>query len=233
MWLRRLRFVRAVRVVAVGWHGCWASRFRQRRRQPAPAAQAQDVRDELDKLRKEFEAIRDAYGARLAALESKLTAIGAPGVPAAPAQTVGSHPRHPPRRRPASRSRPAPPARAVRPARCRSTGTRRPPVEDFFSNPDMAVIANFVGAAGKNDVNPPTGAALERVEVSFQAIVDPYARADFFLGVPARGARGGRRFHDFTRLPGGLLTKVGRERAVRQGQHHAQPHAAMGGSRRC
>ena len=56
---------------------------------PAPPAQAQQaaVREELDKLRKEFEAVRDAYGARLAALEEKLTAMGAPTAPAcAPAQ---------------------------------------------------------------------------------------------------------------------------------------------------
>ncbi len=37
-----------------------------------PQADTQQVREELDRLRKEFEAIRDSYGARLAALEAKL-----------------------------------------------------------------------------------------------------------------------------------------------------------------
>jgi hypothetical protein len=49
-------------------------------------------------------------------------------------------------------------------------------------NPDIAVIGDFLGAIGKND-SPFTTPSLEmhEVEASFQAIVDPYARADFFL----------------------------------------------------
>lgn len=57
---------------------------------PAPAAQAQEVREELDKLRKEFETVRDTYGARLAALEAKLTAMGAPSAPALPGQPAAA-----------------------------------------------------------------------------------------------------------------------------------------------
>src|SRR5436190_24052851 len=43
----------------------------------------QQIRQELDRLRQEFEAIRDSYGARLAALEAKLgtTAATAPVAP--------------------------------------------------------------------------------------------------------------------------------------------------------
>src|SRR5262249_12232502 len=49
-------------------------------------------------------------------------------------------------------------------------------------NPDMAVIGDFLGAAGKNDSKFATPALeLHEAEASFQAVVDPYARADFFL----------------------------------------------------
>ena len=48
-------------------------------------------------------------------------------------------------------------------------------------NPDMSVIANFLGVAGKNDHSDQPSFGLSEVEVALQAIVDPYARADFFL----------------------------------------------------
>src|SRR5882672_5345198 len=45
----------------------------------------QQIREELDRLRKEFESIRDSYGARLSALESKLgTATPAPAATPVP-----------------------------------------------------------------------------------------------------------------------------------------------------
>src|SRR5689334_12610186 len=47
-------------------------------------------------------------------------------------------------------------------------------------NPDMSVIANFVGLAGKNDHSDQPTFGLSEVEAAFQAVIDPYARADFF-----------------------------------------------------
>ena len=44
-------------------------------------ADPQQIREELDRLRKEFEAIRDSYGARLTALEAKLGAAAPTAVP--------------------------------------------------------------------------------------------------------------------------------------------------------
>src|SRR5204862_7667010 len=77
----------------------------------------------------------------------------------------------------------------------------------------MAVIANFVGAAGKNEVNPFSALRLNEAEVSFQAIVDPYARADFFLAASPEGLEVEEGFITFTSLPGGLLMKVGKTKA--------------------
>ncbi len=49
-------------------------------------ATAQQIREELDRLRREFESVRDTYGARLTALEAKLAQFqGAP----APRRTAG------------------------------------------------------------------------------------------------------------------------------------------------
>ena len=80
-------------------------------------------------------------------------------------------------------------------------------------NPDIAVIGNFVGAAGKNDVEPLPALQLHEAEISLQAIVDPYARADFFLAASPEGLEIEEGFLTFPTLPGGLLAKVGKMKA--------------------
>jgi hypothetical protein len=51
---------------------------------------------------------------------------------------------------------------------------------------------------------------LHEAEVSFQAIVDPYARADIFLAASPEGLEIEEGFLTLTSLPGGLLAKVGK-----------------------
>ncbi len=98
-------------------------------------------------------------------------------------------------------------------------------------NPDMAVIGNFVGAAGKNTVAPLPALALPETELSLQAIVDPYARADFFLSFGEEGVAVEEGFLTFPALAGGLLMKVGRQYAgIRQGEHAPLAHPAVGRS---
>ena len=46
--------------------------------------------------------------------------------------------------------------------------------------------------------------------MTFQAVVDPYARADFFLSFTPDGVEVEEGFLTFTTLPGGLLVKVGK-----------------------
>ena len=55
---------------------------------------------------------------------------------------------------------------------------------------------------------------MHESEASFQAVVDPYARADFFLSFGEEGVDLEEGFVTFTSLPGGLLTKVGKMRAA-------------------
>jgi hypothetical protein len=81
-------------------------------------------------------------------------------------------------------------------------------------NPDMAVIGNFLGVAGKNPVDPSKAFEMRETEASFQAAVDPYARADFFLSFGESGVSLEEGFVTFTTLPGGLLVKAGKMRAA-------------------
>ena len=81
-------------------------------------------------------------------------------------------------------------------------------------NPDIAVIGDFLGAVGKNDVNPVPALELHESELALQAVVDPYSRADFFISFGQEGVNLEEGFITFTELPGGLLTKVGKIRAA-------------------
>jgi hypothetical protein len=81
-------------------------------------------------------------------------------------------------------------------------------------NPDMAVIGNFVGAAGRNTVAPEPAMQVREAEASFQAIADPYARADFFMSFGESGVDLEEGYITFPAIPGGLLVKVGKMRAA-------------------
>lgn len=88
-----------------------------------------------------------------------------------------------------------------------------PPTSSKVFNPDIAVIGNFLGAAGTNDIDPRPSLEMEEAEIALQAIVDPYARADFFLAFGPEGAEIEEAFITFPTLPGGVLMKVGRLKA--------------------
>jgi hypothetical protein len=95
-------------------------------------------------------------------------------------------------------------------------------------NPDIAVIGDFLGAVGKND-SPFATPSLElhEAELSLQAIVDPYARADFFLTFSPEEVGVEEGFITFTSLPANFLLKVGKMRAsfgkVNQMHNHVMP----------
>lgn len=85
-------------------------------------------------------------------------------------------------------------------------------------NPDIGIIGNFLAATGESRGGSPTFAptplmTLQESEASLQAIVDPYARADFFLALGEEGIEVEEGFITLTSLPGGLLAKVGKMRA--------------------
>ena len=85
-------------------------------------------------------------------------------------------------------------------------------------NPDIGILGNFINASGQSRGGSETLApsplfTLQESELSLQAIVDPYARADFFLAIGEEGIEVEEGFVTFPTLPGGLLAKVGKMRA--------------------
>ena len=81
-------------------------------------------------------------------------------------------------------------------------------------NPDISVIGNFWGAIGRNTVRPVPALEFHEAEIAFQAIVDPFARADFFLSLTRGGIELEEGYITFSSLPAGFVAKVGKMRAA-------------------
>ena len=157
---------------------------------PALPAAAQDAQTPAV-LQRQVDELKE----RVAKLEAALAALQA--APPAPAPA------------------PAPAAAPVQPSEpVNSIGAGSAASSAKVFNPDMAVIGNFLGVAGKNPVAPSKAFEMLETEASFQAAVDPYARADFFLSFGESGVDLEEGFITFTTLPGGLLVKAGKMRAA-------------------
>src|SRR5205807_1233839 len=81
-------------------------------------------------------------------------------------------------------------------------------------NPDISIIGDFIGGAGHNPVNPTPSFQMHESEIGIQAIVDPYARADFFISFGETGVNLEEGFITFTSLPKGFVAKAGKMRAA-------------------
>lgn len=81
-------------------------------------------------------------------------------------------------------------------------------------NPDISVIGDFLGAAGRNNIRPVPGLEMHESELGLQAIIDPYARGDFFISFGEQGVNVEEGFITFTSLPAGFVAKVGKMRAA-------------------
>ena len=85
-------------------------------------------------------------------------------------------------------------------------------------NPNIGMIGNFTGAIGKGAgsrfIAPAPSLSLQESEASFQEVIDPYARADFFLAFGEEGVEVEEGYVTFTSLPAGLLLKAGKMRAT-------------------
>ncbi len=134
-------------------------------------AQATASPEEVARLREELEQLRKA----VTALEARLDALPAPPPPAsaaapAPAPT-------------------APVEAAAVPAGAQGAGGPAGALPLYGGgaaaskvfNPDIAAIGDFLGAVGRSPGGGEPSLQMHESELSFQAVVDPYARADFFL----------------------------------------------------
>jgi hypothetical protein len=213
-------------------------------RAQTPAGQGsvdpQALRAEIDQLRQEFDQLKQQYGDRLTALETKLAAVqgaqpaaATPEATAAAAQPSPNAPQPPATTTPeaAAPAQPATPqTTAAVPSGAEGGGGPSGALPVYGAgasaskvfNPDIAVIGDFLGAAGKNEVQPdpfgpgssPRALQMHESEASFQAVVDPYARADFFISFGEEGVDLEEGYVSFTTLPGGLLARVGKMRAA-------------------
>ncbi len=81
-------------------------------------------------------------------------------------------------------------------------------------NPDISVIGDFIGGAGHNPVNPTPAFQMHESEIGLQAIIDPYARGDFFISFGETGVNLEEGFITFTALPKGFVVRGGKMRAA-------------------
>ena len=149
-----------------------------------PQSAAAQAQPDVNALQQQIDQLKKEFGERIAALEARLAEAQA-----APQAAVAP---------------PDPVAPVQSPAA---------PGAKFF-NPDLAAIGNFLGTAGHNDVNPSPALEMRESEVSFRAIVDPYASADFYLAFGEAGVELEEGYLTLTSLPGALQAKVGKMRAA-------------------
>src|SRR5438876_3592998 len=81
-------------------------------------------------------------------------------------------------------------------------------------NPDISVIGDFLGAVGGNPIRPVPALEMHETEVAFQSVIDPYARADFFISFGESGVNLEEGYITFTSLPAGLVARAGKMRAA-------------------
>ena len=81
-------------------------------------------------------------------------------------------------------------------------------------NPDISMIGDFVAVAGGNSIRPSPSLEMHESELGVQAIIDPYARGDFFLTFGEQGVGLEEGYITFTALPGNFVARVGKMRSA-------------------
>ena len=164
---------------------------------------------------------------RLIALEGQVRMLkSGQAQPAAQPQPAGAQPAETAAQAPPQIAAPAPtPAPTEAQAGIATAGGQLPiyggaSAASKALNPDISVIGDFVGAAGGNSapplatLQPFPSLQMHESEVGFQAIIDPYARGDFFISFGEEGVNLEEGYITFTALPAGVVAKMGKMRSV-------------------
>src|SRR5438067_1307374 len=77
-------------------------------------------------------------------------------------------------------------------------------------NPDISAIGDFIGVGGGNSIRPSPALEMHESELGLQAIIDPYARGDFFLSLRETGVNLEEGYIIFTALPGRFAAHAGK-----------------------
>lgn len=88
-----------------------------------------------------------------------------------------------------------------------------PPASASIANPATSVIGWFEAASGNDRSTQQDAFALREAELGFQAVVDPFTRADFFLSAGPEGLDVEEGYITWIALPAGGQAKVGKFRA--------------------
>ena len=93
-------------------------------------------------------------------------------------------------------------------------------------NPNISVIGNALGFVGHNTIDNRPSLALKESEIGLSAIVDPFARADFFVSFGSEKGDVGieEGYITFLTLPGELVAKVGKFKAAFGKVNTEHPH---------
>jgi hypothetical protein len=93
-------------------------------------------------------------------------------------------------------------------------------------NPSISVIGNALGFVGHNPVDNQPSLQLKESEIGLTAIVDPYARADFFVSFGSQSGDVGieEGFITFLTLPGDFIVKAGKFKAAFGKVNTEHPH---------
>jgi hypothetical protein len=182
--------------------------------QSPPARGGAPQGDEVETLKSELKSLREEYEGRIAALESRLSALEA-------SKSAAAQPGATPQAAPPA-TEPAVPTAAVPAGAAAGGASGTLPVYGAVGgsvgstskifNPDIAAIGNFVGVAGPSPGSGEPSLNMQESELSFQAVVDPYARADFFVTIGPEEVALEEGYITFPTLPLGLLGKVGKFR---------------------
>jgi hypothetical protein len=108
---------------------------------------------------------------------------------------------------------PVPAAAALPPQESVTLGGAGPAAAKAL-NPDISAIGDFIGAAGHGANRGIPSLEMHESELGFQEVIDPYARADFFISFGEKGVNLEEGFLTLTALPAGLQVKVGKMRAA-------------------
>ena len=151
---------------------------------------------------------------RLVSLEGQVRMLKAQGVPSAaapaPATSQTAAPVNVP---PTSTETQAPAAGQTvsqEPVRLGGAGTAAAKA----LNPDISMIGDFIATTGQNHQVSAPVLEMHESELGVQAIIDPYARGDFFLSFGEHGVDLEEGFITFTALPAGLVAKGGKMRSA-------------------
>jgi len=144
---------------------------------------------------------------RLIALEGQVRTLKAQG---APAPAAAAAPAQAPAGAPAEASAPAEENVAAAPVSLGGAGGSAAKA----LNPDISMIGDFVAFAGGNSIRPSPSLQMHESELGVQAIIDPYAKGDFFLTFGEQGVGLEEGYITFTALPGDFVARVGKMRAA-------------------